>query len=320
MIWDYLKTKYERDERIRGMQVLNLIRDFELQKMKEIESIKGYSDRTVLSRELYHSSIMGMQEITRIRRVKKHQGSNGEYTNNKSKTGNKRNPILPISIVVENLIRISNVGEDLTPSAPNATRWGMKLSYAKTKISNMVKRPSRSNEESELDDCNKVGAINDRENKTWILVERLRDGKEEIYVEQPKGFVKEGEEDKHNGASILIISLYVDDLLVTGNHTSLVEKFKLEMMEKKYTKEILKKFKVDECKEIRTPMNQKEKLNKDYGTDMIDQTYFKSTIGCLMYLTTTRPDILTVKQRVELVGFSDSDWEGSIDDMRSTSG
>ena len=36
---------------------------------------------------------------------------------------------------------------------------------------------------------------------------------------------------KHNGASILIISLYVDDLLVTGNHTSLVEKFKLEMME-----------------------------------------------------------------------------------------
>ena len=36
---------------------------------------------------------------------------------------------------------------------------------------------------------------------------------------------------KHNGAGILIISLYVDDLLVTGNQTSLVEKFKLEMME-----------------------------------------------------------------------------------------
>ena len=61
-------------------------------------------------------------------------------TTTRAKLETKRNPILPISIVVENLIRISNVGEDLTPSAPNATRWGMKLSYAKTKISNMVKR------------------------------------------------------------------------------------------------------------------------------------------------------------------------------------
>ena len=105
-------------------------------------------------------------------------------------------------------------------------------------------------------------------------------------------------------------------------------------------------------------MNQKEKLNKDYGTNKIDQTYFKSTIGCLMYLTTTRPDILTVvsilsrfihcasemhlniakrviryvkgtydfgikftrSKEFKLIGFSDSDWEGSIDDMRSTSG
>ena len=61
-------------------------------------------------------------------------------TTTRAKLETKRNPILPISIVVENLIRISNVGEDLTPSAPNATRWGMKLSYAKTKISNMMKR------------------------------------------------------------------------------------------------------------------------------------------------------------------------------------
>ena len=44
-IWDYLKTEYEGDERVRGMQVLNLIRDFELQKMKETESINEYSNR-----------------------------------------------------------------------------------------------------------------------------------------------------------------------------------------------------------------------------------------------------------------------------------
>ena len=31
------------------------------------------------------------------------------------------NPILPVSIVVENLIYISNIGEDLKPSASNAS-------------------------------------------------------------------------------------------------------------------------------------------------------------------------------------------------------
>jgi len=44
-IEDYLKAEYEGDERIRGMQVLNLIREFELQRMKESESVKEYSDR-----------------------------------------------------------------------------------------------------------------------------------------------------------------------------------------------------------------------------------------------------------------------------------
>ncbi|GMJ09478.1 hypothetical protein HRI_004617000 [Hibiscus trionum] len=46
-IWDYLKTEYEGDEKIREMQVLNLVRDFELQKLKETETVKEYSDRLV---------------------------------------------------------------------------------------------------------------------------------------------------------------------------------------------------------------------------------------------------------------------------------
>ena len=44
-IWDYLKEEYAGSERIKGMQVLNLIRDFELQKMKESKTIKEYSDK-----------------------------------------------------------------------------------------------------------------------------------------------------------------------------------------------------------------------------------------------------------------------------------
>lgn len=44
-IWDYLNEEYKGHERIRGMQALNLIRDFEMQKMKEAETIKDYSER-----------------------------------------------------------------------------------------------------------------------------------------------------------------------------------------------------------------------------------------------------------------------------------
>nr|KAJ0227318.1 hypothetical protein LSAT_V11C100009090 [Lactuca sativa] len=44
-VWDYLKEEYERDKRIRGMQALNLIREFEMQRMKELETMKEYSDR-----------------------------------------------------------------------------------------------------------------------------------------------------------------------------------------------------------------------------------------------------------------------------------
>ena len=40
-----MKEEYEGGKRIRGIQVLNLMREFELQKMKESETIKGYSNR-----------------------------------------------------------------------------------------------------------------------------------------------------------------------------------------------------------------------------------------------------------------------------------
>ncbi|XP_017434547.1 uncharacterized protein LOC108341368 [Vigna angularis] len=43
-IWDYLKEEYAGDERIRSMQVLNLMREFELQQMTESNIIKEYSN------------------------------------------------------------------------------------------------------------------------------------------------------------------------------------------------------------------------------------------------------------------------------------
>ena len=43
--WNFLKSEYEGDERIKGMQVLNLVREFELHKMKEPETIKEYTNK-----------------------------------------------------------------------------------------------------------------------------------------------------------------------------------------------------------------------------------------------------------------------------------
>ncbi|RHN67383.1 hypothetical protein MtrunA17_Chr3g0102151 [Medicago truncatula] len=44
-IWDFLKQEYEGNEKVKGMQVLNLIREFEMQRMKESETIKEYADK-----------------------------------------------------------------------------------------------------------------------------------------------------------------------------------------------------------------------------------------------------------------------------------
>ena len=44
-IWNFLKREYEGNELVKGMQVLNLIREFEMQRMNESETIKVYSDK-----------------------------------------------------------------------------------------------------------------------------------------------------------------------------------------------------------------------------------------------------------------------------------
>ena len=44
-IWSFLKNEYKGDERIKGMQALNLVREFEMQKMKESETIKEYANK-----------------------------------------------------------------------------------------------------------------------------------------------------------------------------------------------------------------------------------------------------------------------------------
>nr|KYP76434.1 Copia protein [Cajanus cajan] len=115
---------------------------------------------------------------------------------------------------------------------------------------------------------------------------------------------------------------------------------------------------MEDCKNTTTPMNQKEKFSKDDGIDKVEEHQFRSLIGCLMYLTAIRPDIMfdvsmlsrfmhcasevhlqaanrivryikgtvdygvkyTHSHNFQLHGYSDSDLGGSIDDMKSTTG
>ena len=114
---------------------------------------------------------------------------------------------------------------------------------------------------------------------------------------------------------------------------------------------------MDECKPIKTPMPSNGHLDLDEGGKMVDQTLYCSMIGSLLYLTTSRPDIMfsvcmcarfqanpkeahlvAVKRilryinhtpsiglwypkgaRFQLVGYSDSDYAGCKVDRKSTS-
>ena len=59
--------------------------------------------------------------------------------------------------------------------------------------------------------------------------------------------------------------------------------------QEKYTNDLLKRFKMDECKPIKTPMPTNGHLDLDEGGNPVDQTLYRSMIGSLLYLTASRP-------------------------------
>ena len=54
----------------------------------------------------------------------------------------------------------------------------------------------------------------------------------------------------------------------------------------------MKKFKMDECKPIKTPMETNGHLDLDVDGKPVDQSLYRSMIGYLLYLTASRPDIM----------------------------
>nr|GEX95906.1 ribonuclease H-like domain-containing protein [Tanacetum cinerariifolium] len=88
----------------------------------------------------------------------------------------------------------------------------------------------------------------------------------------------------------------------------------------KYTLEILHKHGMDKCQSIGTPMATKHKLDADLSRNPVDQTDYRSKIGSLMYLTSSRPDIVQAGSSFELTAFSYADHARCIDSRKSTSG
>ena len=62
--------------------------------------------------------------------------------------------------------------------------------------------------------------------------------------------------------------------------------------QKKYAQEILDKFQMTDCNHVGTPVETSMKLFKDPEGRKVDSTLYKQIVGSLMYLTTTRPDIM----------------------------
>ncbi|GJR09866.1 putative ribonuclease H-like domain-containing protein [Tanacetum coccineum] len=94
----------------------------------------------------------------------------------------------------------------------------------------------------------------------------------------------------------------------------------------KYVANILKKFDFVTVKTASTLMEPNKALIKDEEAKDVDVHLYRSIIGSLMYLTSSRPDITFVvcayarDSPFDLEAFSDSDYAGSSLDRKSTTG
>jgi hypothetical protein len=60
----------------------------------------------------------------------------------------------------------------------------------------------------------------------------------------------------------------------------------------KYIREMLKRFRMEDCKPVITPMQTSCKLSKDDDSKSTDQRQYMSMIGSLLYVTTSRLDVM----------------------------
>nr|GEY23109.1 hypothetical protein [Tanacetum cinerariifolium] len=126
---------------------------------------------------------------------------------------------------------------------------------------------------------------------------------------------------KQNKGAILLVQVYVDDIVFGSTKKEMCDVFEILMHEKfqmssmgkltfflglevkqkqdgifisqdKYVAEILKKFEFSKVKTASTPMENSKPLLKDEDGQEVDVHIYRSMIGSLMYLTSSRRDIM----------------------------
>nr|GEV42435.1 hypothetical protein [Tanacetum cinerariifolium] len=150
---------------------------------------------------------------------------------------------------------------------------------------------------------------------------------------------------KRQKGDILRVQVNVDDIIFSFTKKELCTKFERLMKDKfqmssmgeftfflglqvkhkedgvfisqdKYVAEVLRKFNLLDVKSTSTPVHMEKTLVKDADGDDVDVHLYRSMIGSLMYLTTSRPDI--IDSPFELVAYTDSDYAATSLDKKST--
>ena len=125
---------------------------------------------------------------------------------------------------------------------------------------------------------------------------------------------------KRTNRGIVLVVIYVDDLIITGdsdadiNEVKLLLKQKYEMKDlgelryflgievirspsgiwlsqRQYGLDMLSKYGMTGCKPISVPLEQNVKLNAETGELLEDITMYRRIVGSLIYMTISRPDL-----------------------------
>jgi hypothetical protein len=149
----------------------------------------------------------------------------------------------------------------------------------------------------------------------------LRNNNDKTPYELWKGSTDNNLYIKVTQGSILLIEIYVDDIIFGSTNDRLSQKFAKDMQNEfemsllgelsfflglqirqrnqgifisqtKYIREMLKRFGMEDCKPVITPMQTSCKLSKDDDSKSTDQRQYRSMIGSLLYVTTSRPDVM----------------------------